>query len=96
MHNDLNTLEASFREVAFDAGRVLLGHADEGSLTTCVIRYHDLCTRLRRIQPALQGGCRTLPKEATPGHVRLAARDAAFRIRRFLAAASFRIQCCAA
>ena len=81
MDQELKTLVETLQDVAYQAGYALLNPERSDRLEEASSRLRCACRRLRAFYPSVACLC-TLPEDASPGDVRLAARDAATFVRR--------------
>ena len=89
MSTDKKVLAQTLRQIAYDAGCALLDHADPETTRGCAAHYNRVCTRLRRLHPSLTSPCPCLPENASPGRIRMAARDAALYVERTISSHHF-------
>ncbi len=85
MEQELTSLADALRRIAYDAGCALLRPAAAGATQHCAARYNHVFGRLRTLEPALVARFAPLPEDASPGSVRLAARDVAGSLEHTLA-----------
>lgn len=67
-------------QIVHDAGFAILIDAGDDAAQFCLRQYNEVCVQLKKIRPSLGDHVSMLPENATPGQVRIAARDLAARI----------------
>jgi len=83
MERELNRLACLLREIAAEAGYAMVYGPAPESVAYCRRQYVRVARRLRMLDPSFDR-LPDLPEGASPGAVRVVAREAAFRVERTL------------
>ncbi len=83
MERELNRLARLLREIAADAGYVMVYGPAPEPVAYFRAQYERITRRLRMLDPSFER-LPALPEDASPGAVRVLAREAAFRVERTL------------
>ncbi|WP_457654130.1 hypothetical protein [Rhodocaloribacter sp.] len=83
MERELNRLARLLREIVADAGYAMVYCPEPETVAFCRRQYERIARRLRMLDPSF-ARLPVLPEDASPGAVRVLAREAAFRVERTL------------